>query len=728
MGSPNLSSQASWRIARFGIFELDIAAGELRKSGMRLKLQDQPLQILVMLLKTPGEIVTREALRDTLWPADTFVEFDHSLNTAVKKLRQALGDDADNPRFIETIPRKGYKFIAPVQFDAERAVQASEPVSPVESEPALETAASEAKSRRHLWWFAAGGVLMLIVIAVLLYLVPINSSHPASAVSFKPLTWYPGDEMTPSLSPDNTRVAFAWHKENDPSMHIYVKVIGTEEPVAITTGNTLNAFPAWSPDGRFIAFRRLCVPLIRQIQLTNVQSCDETATGIFLIPSVGGPERLLHATTPIAAEGQLSFSPDGKRLLFADMDKGRWTIFSLSLDDLTVHRLTDPVTASGDTEPAFSPDGKWIAFSRDTKDAPNVYVMPAEGGSPRAVTHWSENPILAGLSWTADSKSVVYGGISLWRVRVSDGSRQQISNAMFSFSPYVQGNQLVYSESTWIENIFRIEIDGLKLKEIKPLITSSRIDQSAQYSADGKTLTFQSARSGAFEVYRANADGSNQMQLTRSNGGLSGTPSFTPDGKWIVFDSRPKGNADIMAVSPEGGSPRFLTTDSTNEVVPSVSHDGRWLYFASDRSGAFNIWKQPLEGGPATQLTFQGGFAPRESTDRHWIYYAKGVNEGGIWRVPVSGGKEEFVVPNPDGYWGFFALGSQGIYLVNGEGFSPSTLSYFDFASRKVTKISELPKSINGGSPGMGISPDGKILTMTMVASRNSDIVLGSGL
>src|SRR5712671_7972665 len=101
-------------ILRFGVFEVDVRAGELRKQGMRIKLQEQPFQILTVLLQQPGEIVTREELRSQNWPADTFVDFDNGLNTAIKKLREALGDSADNPRFIETLPRRGYRFIAPV--------------------------------------------------------------------------------------------------------------------------------------------------------------------------------------------------------------------------------------------------------------------------------------------------------------------------------------------------------------------------------------------------------------------------------------------------------------------------------------------------------------------------------------------------------------------------------------------------------------------------------------
>jgi cholera toxin transcriptional activator len=110
---------SSPRIARFGVFELDLAAGELRKNGAKLRLQEQPFQVLALLLERAGDVVTREELRLKLWPADTFVDFDHSLNTAVNKLRETLGDSASNPRYIETMARRGYRFIAPVQNSVE---------------------------------------------------------------------------------------------------------------------------------------------------------------------------------------------------------------------------------------------------------------------------------------------------------------------------------------------------------------------------------------------------------------------------------------------------------------------------------------------------------------------------------------------------------------------------------------------------------------------------------
>jgi cholera toxin transcriptional activator len=111
------ASPSSHRIARFGVFELDLSAGELRKNGAKLRLQEQPFQLLAALLEHPGTVVTREELRQRLWPSDTFVDFDHSLNTAVNKIREVLGDSASSPRYIETLARRGYRFLAPVQQD-----------------------------------------------------------------------------------------------------------------------------------------------------------------------------------------------------------------------------------------------------------------------------------------------------------------------------------------------------------------------------------------------------------------------------------------------------------------------------------------------------------------------------------------------------------------------------------------------------------------------------------
>jgi cholera toxin transcriptional activator len=130
------ASQPNSRIARFGVFELDLNAGELRKSGVKMRLQGQPFQVLALLLERAGEVVTREELQQKLWPSDTFVDFDHSLNTAINKVREALGDSASSPRFVETLARRGYRFIAPVQNPVQTQAQNTAPTS-VAASPAV---------------------------------------------------------------------------------------------------------------------------------------------------------------------------------------------------------------------------------------------------------------------------------------------------------------------------------------------------------------------------------------------------------------------------------------------------------------------------------------------------------------------------------------------------------------------------------------------------------------
>jgi len=190
------------RVVRFGMFEADLSKGELRKRGRKVPLQDQPFQVLALLLRQPGELVTREEVQRALWPADTFVEFEHSVNTAIKKLRQALGDSADNPRFIETLPRKGYRFIAPVN-----GLGAATP------------AAAPAPARRPFLLWAAAALSVIVAAAAAAWVLSNRVRTPETEPVPVPLTSYPGYELGPSLSPDGSQVAFAWNGPQQDSLN-----------------------------------------------------------------------------------------------------------------------------------------------------------------------------------------------------------------------------------------------------------------------------------------------------------------------------------------------------------------------------------------------------------------------------------------------------------------------------------------------------------------------------
>ncbi len=515
------------RLVRFSSFELDLRAGELRKHGVRIKLQDQPLQILALLLEKPGEVVTRDQLRDRLWPADTFVDFDHSLNSAVKKLRQALNDDPDVPRFIETLPRRGYRFIAEIRNEVLNGVrsdsagngsQAAPPASEKEAAPnggpgssipaAPATAAVAVPARSHHWkLWGAGAFGFLLALSLVYWLRPPlpARSRASEVIRLVPLTTFSGEFSKGSFSPDGNEIAYAWEgDQGDHGVDIYVKQLGVEKPLQITRDFGFNFFPVWSPDGRYIAF---------------LHSNHNEKPGIFVMPALGGPPRKLYefhdneSCKPI-----LSWSNDGRMLLFSEQsDAQPCQIRQLTLDNLTVRSLTSPpIPSTGDWDAQYSPDGASIAFIRNTKDVEDIYVMRSTGGPPRRVTF--DNRLMSGLAWMPDSKEIIFssnrGGATwgLWRV-VVDGSSAPERLSIGSERAYMptvslRGNRLAYASGAWNENIWRVPI-GPDHRGGKPekFITSSMSEEGPQYSPDGKRIAFQSTRSGSFEIWRADADG-----------------------------------------------------------------------------------------------------------------------------------------------------------------------------------------------------------------------------
>jgi sugar lactone lactonase YvrE len=180
-------------------------------------------------------------------------------------------------------------------------------------------------------------------------------------------------------------------------------------------------------------------------------------------------------------------------------------------------------------------------------------------------------------------------------------------------------------------------------------------------------------------------------------------------------------------VSVDGGPVRRFPNDSSDDGVASWSHDGRWLYFASNRSGAWQVWKRTADGGQPVPVTKNGGFAALESPDGKSIYFAK-FNEDGIWQVPIGGGQEVKVVDEPPkDYWGYFAVGPDGLYLLGDIGTSAKHrpgFKFLDFATRKVTVMGAMEKEPYKGAPGLSVSPDGKYLLYVQLDEARNSLML----
>ena len=557
------------------------------------------------------------------------------------------------------------------------------------------------------------------------------SSRRTAPMSVVPLTSLSGWEWDPALSPDGSHLAFSWYGDGAERADIYVQLIGAGTPLRLTTDPADDFSPAWSPDGRHIAFFRY---------VTGGEQA------IFTVPALGGPERKLQATSCGRWQCSLDWSADGKLLAFPDKTSPDRSligssIFLLSVETLEKRRLTAPPDEhQADMAPAFSPDGRFVAFARVRTTTPGVYVVPVAGGEPRRVSLgdvWTEGEP-TGLTWTPDSDNIVVSwspqvwstSVSLWRVPASGGVPVQLpvggDNAR---QPSIsrRGNRLAFARTHFDTDTWEIAVAGSPPRGQSPrkVISSSRQDTGPQLSPDGSKIAFESDRSGSYEIWMCDRDGANALQLTRF-GATSGTPRWSPDGRRIAFDSDKEQN-DIWVLEVAGGLPRRLTLEASLDTVPSWSGDGRWVYFGSDRAGGLQVWKAPADGGPAIQVTKNGGFAAFESPDGRQLYYTK-YDAAGIWTVPVDGGDERLVhdLP-PTGYWGYWDIGRQGLYFVNPEAKPRPAIELLDLATRRVTRIAELERQPIRGTPALSVSRDERSILYSQWEQGGSDIMLVEG-
>ncbi len=261
-----------------------------------MRLSPQPFQVLTLLLQHAGQLVMREDIQRELWGDDVSVEFDAGLNRCIRQLRAALEDDADAPRYIETVPRKGYRFIAAVSqvqvvslapsdnggaetLAAALSADNKEPTSSSLRERGLPEIAVSSKPLSLSWWIwlAFGATVVLATMTFMLW-PRASGSKTRLDLDAVPLANAPGDQYSPSFSPDGREITFTWNGEPQGSFNIYRKLIGSPNILRLTSGQGIDYSPAWSPDGRWIAFCR---------------GKQQRGGAIWLIPPLGGPERKL---------------------------------------------------------------------------------------------------------------------------------------------------------------------------------------------------------------------------------------------------------------------------------------------------------------------------------------------------------------------------------------------------------------------------------------------------
>ncbi len=544
-----------------------------------------------------------------------------------------------------------------------------------------------------------------------------------------PFTSFAGSEWLGAFSPDGNQIAFAWTGQEDNFIaDIYVKQIGVENPKRLTTSTSgNNVCPVWTPDGQEVAFLRH----------------SETGAAIFTVPASGGAERKLLDLGSNAAFCSLDWSPDGKFIAFAERDpkEGLLRIFLVSADTLAKRALTLPpdenladLNSPGDSDPKFSPDGQSVAFVRKSSwISADIYIAPVGGGEPRRLTF--NNTTIAGLTWTADGREIIFslnpvyveGNGSLWSIPASGGTAERFAEGGHNaIGPHIarRGNRLAFVQGSGDLSIYRKELSATSSKSSPTkFIASTRNDASPDYSPDGRRVVFHSDRSGQFEIWKCDSDGTNPAQLTFLNQ-FAGSPRWSPDGQQIAFDLFGERRGQVYVVSAERGQPRAITSGDFDNIVPSWSRNGRWIYFASNRTGVYQVWRVPAEGGDAVQVTRQGGFVALESPDGEFIYYVKTFPTAGIWRIPVNGGDELQVLDSfKSEFKTDWAVVENGIYFINSDAKPGIAIEFFDFATSKVKRIANLGK-LPHYSHYMAVSPDRREILYSQLDNVGEDIML----
>ncbi|HEY9126004.1 MAG TPA: LpqB family beta-propeller domain-containing protein [Acidobacteriaceae bacterium] len=719
----------------------------ISKDGLTVHLEPKVMKVLVQLALSPGQVLSKERLIEAVWP-NTFVG-DDVLTRCISVLRREMHDNPHKPLYIQTIPKAGYRLVAEVRYlepESRQILAAEEPAGPVATvtdhggvvaQSATVQAASISilpKRQQDFWrrkWFIVGIAATILIAALSVAIRQIRIRAIPSAFKIIPLTSYTGQQYQGSFSPDGARVAFVWSnpESNGGSGNLFIKQIGSETLLRLTNGAETDYSPAWSPDGSRIAYL----------------ASGEKGLGLYVVSSLGGPAQKLY--TPHAMvhweQRPLSWSPDGKSLIFPDGAPSAITV--LSIDTLQAHPITAPPHVwDGDVNPAFSPDGKEIAFIRAIEGAVrDIYIVPAAGGVPRQLTN--DRRIVDTLAWTTNSNAVLFssdrgGKLALWKISRRGGNPQRLPvGTEDATQPSVSATAplLLYTEgsATWSilgihlhpgnEAKARHESSAHEQGKIEPVVSSTEQDSAPSFAPDGSRFAFQSWRSGSQEIWIASRDGLTLRQLTNYGKGLTGSPSFSPDGQQIAFDARPEGHSHIFVVSANGGTPRQLTTGNANDILPRWAADGQSLYFASNRNGNWQTWKIALANAQPQQITANSGYLAMESPDGLWIYFTKN-DEPGIWRIPASGSgakTETQVLPQlPEGFWGYWAVTSRGIYFLNATQ-TEWEIQLWDPRTQRISTAVKLERRPPPFS-GISVARDGDEILITDQVNASSHITL----
>ena len=614
-----LSSMQGISRLSFGLFEADLQSGELWKAGRRIKLQSQPFKVLMMLLEHPGEVVTREELQLRVWGKDTVVDFDHSLGTAINKIREALGDSADNPRFVETLARRGYRFVAPVKVLAERGVEAVGVEAlgiSAESEPVTVEMprGSEGMRRSGEWGWVGVAVAMGIVLAVVGYCVGKSEGNFAPArieqltTSGRIAPGTPKMENFPASATDGLRIYTPVIVEGRPTLSQVDIPTGAVQALPLPSEIASPTLGDISPDGTKLLLRSHLSP--------------ESEQPLWIVPTGGGSA--LRIANVVAHDA--TWMPGGSNILYA------------AGDQLLVAHLQDGTSKPFATLRGrafwmrWSPDGKLLRFTVTDPigHTLGLWQIRADGSELKPIlSGWKKDEVQCCGVWTGDGRYYVFQASSgrnsdLWRLNgMGTESPVRVTNGPLSFeAPVVSriGHRIFFLGLDAQSELQRYDAGR---REFVPqrnfLAMANRID----YSRDRRWVAWTDAQG---RLWRARADGTETIQLTPDSLQVF-LAHWSPDGSRLALMAREPGKAwQLYTIPANGGAATKLLQENRNAADPSWSADGQEIVFGrvtdlmGKEEGPRGLEVLDLKTGAVTAMPgSEGLFSPRWSPDGRYI-------------------------------------------------------------------------------------------------------------
>ena len=571
--------------------------------------------------------------------------------------------------------------------------------------------------------------IFLVVAAVLVATRKLTPDANHLPLRISPITALPGSKGRGAISPDGSRIVFAWDAAGHGDTQIYLKSTHGEDPPRKIAGvdGANDDFPAWSPDGTMIAFLRNTGP--------NGEA--------YVIGADAGPERKLADTSGL----DIAWTADGYVAVLPKDPVDRGLILISPRDD---SRNYLALPKEGEIRRwRFSADGKKLAAIICERGC-DIFVAALSGtkpGSFRPLTH--DQTLIGALDWIPDSNAVIYSSAKsgirkLWKTTVPpDGTEQAPTSELLvpgiedAYYPSVAVQdsrhiQVAFMHERMDENVWRIPITA-GAEPVTSFIATTRADRMARYSQDGKRLAFVSDRAGSREIYVCDPDGKNPVQWTRFSVPDAGDPWWSPDGKHLVMSALIGSNYQLFISDGPTTPPRPLTDGTSSDFKPIWSRDG-FIYFSSRRTGRPEIWRIAPDGTNLQRVTFNGGFEVRETADGR---YRIVQNDDGLWKQTLPNGKLELLSKDvQNGYWDIFG---DDVYFLDWNertlrwpmrdtSHGTAQVSRLSILTGTVAQVRSIETTVFNETANFSISADGKYVLLGQIDHADSDFLLIEGI